>query len=60
MANQGADVRKRKPEMRMEFKTEERFPPDDGLVEMLVVRPVHVEEGVQPIRGDACRQLQLP
>ena len=34
--------------------------PDDGLVKMLMVHPVHGEEGVQPIRGNTGRQTQLP
>ena len=34
--------------------------PYNSLVKMLMVPPVHGQEGVQPIRGDARGQLQLP
>ena len=34
--------------------------PYNSLVKMLMVTPVHGQEGVQPIRGDARGQLQLP
>ena len=34
--------------------------PYNSLVKMLMVTPVHGQEGVQSIRGDARGQLQLP
>ena len=34
--------------------------PYNSLVKMLMVTPVHGQEGVQPIRGHARGQLQLP
>ena len=65
MANQRGDVRETEPEtLKMVFNSEKALcichPPDDGLVKVLMVHPVHGEEGVQPIRGDTCRQLQIP
>ena len=67
MTNERGHIRETEPEiiaMTMGINSEEMLCschlPDDGLVKMLMVHPVHGKEGVQPIRGNTGGQLQLP
>ena len=67
MTNERGHVRETEPEMiamTTVINSEEMLCcchlPDNGLVKMLMVHPVHGKEGVQPIRGNTGRQLQLP